>query len=446
MNITFPPFRTGLAVLGTALMLLLGACAEREVILPGEREDIRAVTLTPSPFAEPGENTSRAIRLPAQSSNRDWAQAFGTAANRVAHPALRTAPQLIWSTKIGQGNGRRQRITADPVVGGGLIYTLDSAARVSGVNPSGEIAWSTDLTPPSDNDTDATGGGMAYVSGTLYVSSGFGALTALDARTGAVRWRQKLESTGSGTPLVHGNLLYLVAGDQTGWAIDTKTGRVAWQFDAAPSVANVLGAPAPAMAGELVVFAFGSGDITGHFRRGGLRRWGANVSGRRVGRARSRIGDITGSPVVVGKTVYVGNHSGRTVALDADSGERLWTAREGALGPVWPVGGSLFLVSETGHLVRLDAASGETIWAVNLPGNIKDKPRKRGPSYAQYGPVLAGGRVVVPSDDGFIRFFAPEDGTLTAQVEIPGGASSGPVFASSVMYVMGANGELHAFR
>lgn len=441
MNIVFPPLRAGLILLSGAALLLLVACAEREIILPGEREAIRAPDETTAT-----ENRSSPIRLPSQSANRDWTQSFGTPAFRVAHPALRPAPQLIWSVSIGAGDARRARITADPVVAAGLIYTLDSGARVSGVTPSGTLAWSTGLVPASDSEGEATGGGMAYADGTLYVSSGFGLLSALDAKTGAIRWQQRLEATGSGQPLVQNGLIYLVAGDDKGWAIDTRTGRIKWQIDATPSVANVLGAPAPAIAGDLAVFAFGSGDLVASFKRGGLRRWSSNVSGKRTGVARSRIGDITGSPVVVGRTVYVGNHSGRTVALSSDLGERLWTADEGALGPVWPVGGSLFLVSDSGKLVRLNASDGRTVWAVKLPGNIKDKPRKRGPAYASYGPVVAGGRVIVPSSDGFIRFFTPEDGRLTASLPIPGGASSGPVVAGSTLYVVGADGNLYAFR
>jgi len=442
MSITVFPGRAGLSLLVGSAFLLLSACAEKEVILPGEREDVRATGEEQASAA----NISSPIRLPSQRANRDWAQSFGTPGYRIAHPALRKAPQRIWSVSIGSGNARRARITADPVVAGGMIYTLDSGARVSGVTPAGALAWSTDLIPPNDEEGQATGGGMGYDGGTLYVSSGFGLLSALDARTGVIRWQQRLEATGSGQPLVQNGLIYLVAGDDTGWAIDTKTGRVAWQVEATHSVANVLGAPAPAIAGDLVVFAFGSGDLVATFRRGGLRRWSASVAGERTGVARSQIGDITGSPVVAGKTVYVGNHSGRTVAFQTDLGERVWTAEEGALGPVWPVGGSLFLVSDSGHLVRLNATDGSTVWAVDLPGFVKDKPRKRGPSYAQFGPIVAGGRVIVPSGDGVIRFFIPEDGALNASIPIPGGAATGPVVAGNTLYVVGADGQLHAFR
>ncbi|TDK50453.1 PQQ-like beta-propeller repeat protein [Antarcticimicrobium luteum] len=444
MNAAFSLSRTGLALLGGAVLFLAG-CAEPEIILPGEREDIR-------PFAEARQvedfsgNVSRAIRLPGQSVNAAWTQAQGTPAYRIAHPALAAAPRLVWSAPIGAGDSRRQRITAAPVVANGLIYTLDAAARVSAVTRDGAVAWSADLTPPADDQEQATGGGLAYHDGTLYVSSGFGLLTALDAATGKQRWQQKLDATGSGQPTVYKGLIYLVAGDDTGWAVHTDDGRIAWQVSATPSITNVLGAPAPALTPDLAIFAFGSGDLMATFRRGGLRRWYASVAGQRKGRAQALIMDVTGSPVVVGKRIYAGNHAGRTVAYELDTGERLWTAQEGALGPVLPAGDSVFAVTDRNQLVRLDARDGATVWAVNLSDYLRDSSKKRGAVYANYGPILAGGRIVVASNDGFLRFFDPKDGSLSASAQVPGGATSAPVVAGRTLYVVSATGELHAFR
>ena len=200
------------------------------------------------------------------------------------------------------------------------------------------------------------------------------------------------------------------------------------------------------MAGDLAVFAFGSGDIVATFRRGGLRRWDASSSGQRLGRAVSRISDVTGGPVVVGKTVYVGNHAGRTVSLDLETGTRNWTLREGALGPVWPAGDSIFSLTDTNTLIRATQADGEIIWKVELPGFVKDRPRKRSEVVAHYGPVLAGGNVVVASNDGLLRFFDPENGVLSGTAQVPDGATTAPVVAGRTLYVVSAKGELHAFR
>ncbi|NVO55689.1 PQQ-binding-like beta-propeller repeat protein [Rhodobacteraceae bacterium B1Z28] len=433
--------RMGLPVTAIALTTL-AACQEPENVLPGAREDIR-----PASDTETVETRgSQPISLPAQNANASWPQSPGTAAFRTTNAALRATPQRIWSTSIGNGDSRKQRITAEPVVAGGLIYTLDSGATVTAVSPQGQVAWDTTLIPANDGDSDATGGGMAYSNGVLYVSSGFGRLTALDAKTGAVRWQKRLNATGSGAPLVKDGLLYLVAGDETGWTVNTKDGRIVWQIEGTPSVGNVLGAPAPALTSDLAVFAFGSGDIAATFRKGGIRRWNASVAGGRRGRAAAQIVDVTGGPMVAGDAIYIGNHSGRTVAFDGSSGERRWTADEGAVDTVWPAGNSIFLISDRSQLVRLNAADGSIIWAQDLPGFVKDKRGKRGPIFAHYGPILAGGRIVVSSNDGYLRFFNPVDGSLIHRVEVPGGATTAPVVAGQTLYVVSTKGELHAFR
>ncbi|WP_308434589.1 outer membrane protein assembly factor BamB family protein [Seohaeicola zhoushanensis] len=442
------PFFVSRACTAACFALLLAACGEREVILQGEREDIRpegeSLALLRAPDEE--NNRSRAIRLPAQRNNAEWAQSAGTQKNRVDHPVLRVAPQLVWSANIGEGDARRVRITADPVVAGGKVFALDSGARVTAVSTSGGTVWSTDLLPTYDSEEQATGGGMAYDKGTLYVSTGYGRLTALDAATGEIRWQQKLGATGSGTPLVNDGLVYLVAGDDTAWAVDTRDGKVAWTVQASPSVANVLGAPAPVIAGDFVVFGFGSGELIGSFRRGGFQRWRTTVGGGHVGKVTSRYSDLTGSPVVVGDTIYAGNHSGRISAVSTADGERIWTAPFGAVSPLWPAGDSVFAVTEQSQLVRLDARSGELIWARNLSAFVKEKPARRTAIYANYGPVLAGGRLVVASNDGFLRFYAPEDGTQIATVPVPGGATTAPVVAGGTLYVVTTTGQLLAFR
>ncbi|ASM71858.1 MULTISPECIES: PQQ-like beta-propeller repeat protein [Roseobacteraceae] len=430
--------------------LILSACNEPETILAGKREPVRSVLQNPDPadldVSVAPENTTQAISLPVAQNNGSWTHSIGTPAYRTVHPALSAAPQRIWSANIGQGDSRRQRITADPVVDAGRIFTLDSGSTVTATSTSGETLWQADVRPERDDAGDATGGGLAVKDGTLYVSSGYGVLTALDTTNGGVRWTQQLDATGSGAPTVYGDLVYLMAGDDTGWAIDTKTGRISWQVTGPTSVSNILGAPAPALTDELAIFAFGSGELQAVFRKGGLRRWDASVLGERPGRALSKVDDVTGTPVVVGNTVYAGNQAGRMVALDAVSGMRQWTANDGAIDTMYPIGGSIFAVTDRNELVRLDASDGSRIWGTRLPNYVKDRPKKIAEVYAHNGPVVAGGRVRVASSDGLLRSFDPVSGALVGTAEIPGGATTAPVVAGGTLYVVGRNGQLHAFR
>lgn len=427
-----------MALAGVAL---LAGCEEPETILVGKRENIRADLAEPMVGA-----AARAIRLPAQQVNAGWTHRSGSEIYRTAHAALSANPELVWSAPIGSGNSRKYRITAEPVVAGGRIFTLDAHATVTATATSGATVWSRDLTPSRDSSGDASGGGLAFGDGKLFVSTGFGRLTALDPISGRILWEQKLEATGNGTPSVYGGLVYVVAGDDTAWALETGTGKVVWQQGSLPDVSNVQTSAAPAVSDRLVYLSFGSGEVQGVFRKGGLSLWQATIAGQRQGRAVNTVGDISADPVISGDTLFAANHSGRVVALNAESGSRIWTAREGAMSPVWPVGDAVFLVSDRNQLVRLDRETGATVWAVDLPFFTKDRPRRQKRLFGHYGPILAGGQLVVASSDGRVRMFDPASGQVTRTIDVPGGASANPVVAGRTLYVVGANGQLHAFR
>lgn len=431
---------------------LLAACTERDIILPGKREPITAALLTNDEgeveevVVAVAENAAPDIRLPSQVANADAAQNRGTRAFRTDNPQLSTSLTPVWSVDIGEGDSRKHRIVADPVVSGGRVFTLDALTLVSAVSTSGALIWQRNVLPDGADENDATGGGLAVEGNVLYVASGFGSVTALDASTGATIWTQDLETAGAGAPTISGDLVYVVAGDMTGWALNKSDGRVQWQVAASASGSNVLGAPAPIMADDLTVFAFGSGEMQAVFRRGGLRRWDASVLGERKGRALAKIGDVTGQPIEANGIIYAGNQSGRLVAVNAGSGARVWSVNEGVIDRILPVGGSVFVISDRNELLRLSAQDGSRIWGVRLPNFVKDRPKRIAEVFANHGPILAGGRLIVASSDGLIRSFDPKSGALLGTTDIASGASTTPVVAGQTLYVVSRDGRLVAYR
>ena len=360
--------------------------------------------------------------------------------------AFTDAPRIAWSASIGQGNDRKHRISADPVAAKGRVFTLDSQAAVTAIAQSGAVLWQRDLAPASDAG-NASGGGLAVAGGVLYAATGFGDLYALDAETGDVIWRQRLDAPVAGAPMVAGKLIYLVTRNSRAWAINTADGRVKWQLENTPSATGVTGAAAPALGGGYVIFPFSSARLAAAFPRGGMQVWEASVAGERLGKAYAQINDVTGDPVIHGGMVFAGSPSGRTVALDLRSGEMRWQAREGAMDPVLVDGGSVFLVSDAAQLVRLDARSGKRIWAVDLPNYVpRRNSRRLRDVYAHHGPVLAAGRLWVASGDAKLRGFDPRDGALVSTIDLPAAATGRPIIVDHTMYLVDAAGMLLALR
>ena len=421
-------------------LVALSACGEKDVILPGPREAIGAEAAQ--------VNRAVPISLPAPQVNPAWTHRNGEADHLSPQPLLGANLQQIFAVDIGEGDSKAARITADPIVAGGIVYTLDARSRVTATAAGGAPVWAVDVTPPTDTRSDASGGGLAYGAGRVFVSTGFGTLTALDPATGATLWVQELDAPGTSAPTVQGDLVYVVSRDSRAWAIDVANGRIRYQLSGIPSDTSFGGGAGPAVSGDLAVFPFPSGEVQGVFPQGGIPRWSAVISGDRPGQAVGNLSDIGGDPVIDGNRVYVGNFTGVTVALDAASGERLWTVGEGAANPVWPAGGSLFMVNDLNQLLRLDAADGSVIWRVALPDFVESGGflRRGRTVYAHYGPVLAGNRLIVASSDGQLRSFDPTSGALVGSVPLPGGAASAPAIANGVLYVVNKNGQLLAFR
>jgi outer membrane protein assembly factor BamB len=447
-------FLRGILIL--TVLSALASCANRDEILPGERVGLRDVLQEEinRPGSADAEAEAAPLALPAPVVNPDWTHRNGGPQHRIAHPALAPNPALLWSADIGRGNDRQHRITTEPVVADQRIFTLDARSTVTATSANGARLWSVNLADALNLRDPGSGGGLAIGDGKLFVASALRLLVALEPETGSIIWSQKFDAPVTAAPTVFDQTVYVVANDASAWAIDTENGRVRWQLPGTPTSSSMVGGAGPAANDRLVIFPFPSGEVTAAMRRAGVRIWGSSVAGKRRGRAWGSVSDITGDPVIVGDTVYIGNQSGRVVALDVRTGERRWTANEAAYSPVWRVDDAIYLISDEAQLVRLNANTGARVWAQQLPDFIKAGFRlnplvrrdQRLAVYKHFGPVLAGGRLIVASDDGKLRFFDPQSGELLTEIALRRGAAAGPVVAGQTLYVVTENGQLHAFR
>ncbi len=441
-----------LAALGVAL----AACSKQGEILEGPRydtrtpiEDVLTGKAQPVNAAQEAAQPTKplALSLPKPQPVRRWTHPGGNPRHLPPHAALAGTLEPLWSREIGRGNDRRHRMTADPVGADGRIYTLDVSGTVSALDAkSGRLLWQKKLVPLTERGDEAAGGGLALGDGRLFVTTGFAELQALDAADGTVLWKQKLDAVPTGAAMVRGGRVHVVTRGGTAYALDAKTGRIRWQQQSTDAPAYVAGGAAPADGGRVVILPFGSGEVMAVLPRTGIRLWSSFVAGGRRTEARSVIPDIAADPVVTGGRVHVANQAGRMVALDLKDGAPLWTAPEGTLSQILPVGGALFLVSDENELVRLSARDGSLVWKVPLPGRSKKSRFRRRHTVVHYGPILAGGRLIVAGSDGLLRLFDPVSGELVATRDIPGGAASRPIVLDGTLFVLSRKGRLHAWR
>ena len=433
------------AVLYIGLLGLGVGCSNSDPRLQGERELLDGTVFVETDARFLAEDLPD-LRLPSPQPVPAWTHQGGNAQHIAAHAELPSELTLSWSRRIGAGDGKRHQISAAPVAQGGQVYTLDSQSMVTALDETGTILWQRELGKSSDALKDASGGGLAVGGTQLFVTTGFGTVVALDTASGAELWTQDLASYGGASPTVYDDLLYIAARDGAAWAIDTSNGRIKWQVAGPTVAASHTGGPGPAVSDKYAVFPFGTGDVLASFRKGGLRSWSSGLSGARLGLASTQVRDLTGQPVIEGSSVYLASSAGRMAAVDLNTGLRIWTAKQGSQGHILVAGGAVFAVSDAGNLIRLSKDDGALIWSTPLPKFTKKSVKSRAKIHAHYGPILAGGRLILASSDGLIRQFNPADGTLITTVDLPSGAASAPIVVNGTLYVLNTKGDLLAFR
>ncbi|MBL6850211.1 PQQ-like beta-propeller repeat protein [Planktomarina temperata] len=433
------------AVLYIGLLGLGVGCSNSDPRLQGERELLDGTVFVETDARFLAEDLPD-LRLPSPQPVPAWTHQGGNAQHIAAHAELPSELTLSWSRRIGAGDGKRHQISAAPVAQGGQVYTLDSQSMVTAIDETGTILWQSELGKSSDALKDASGGGLAVGGTQLFVTTGFGTVVALDTASGAELWTQDLASYGGASPTVYDDLLYIAARDGAAWAIDTSNGRIKWQVAGPTVAASHTGGPGPAVSDKYAVFPFGTGDVLASFRKGGLRSWSSGLSGARLGLASTQVRDLTGQPVIEGSSVYLASSAGRMAAVDLNTGLRIWTAKQGSQGHILVAGGAVFAVSDAGNLIRLSKDDGALIWSTPLPKFTEKSVKSRAKIHAHYGPILAGGRLILASSDGLIRQFNPADGTLITTVDLPSGAASAPIVVNGTLYVLSTKGDLLAFR
>ena len=218
-----------------------------------------------------------------------------------------------------------------------------------------------------------------------------------------VAWRHAVGGYGQSSPVVWDGVVFVTAIDgplretQIVEAVDAETGALRWRHTLASSqpveVTNIVakGAPTPRVDAERVYYLFESGDL-GALGHDGEPVWSRSLKADYGALEGYGLGSsLAGNDEAL---FVLAAHDGPSylLAVDAATGETRWKAdRPPTSSWTTPIvvpgsGGELVVVSVDGAVEAYDGRTGERVWWIDgLSGN-------RLPS-----PVVAGRRIVVPS-------------------------------------------------
>ena len=415
---------------------MVGDSKER---LPGKREVVVAARRGLAVDA----TDKRPLVLPAATPTPEWAQAGGGPTHVVGNVAVSgLAP--AWRASIGEGGGYRQKITAQPLVAGGRVLTMDSDAVVTAFDlVTGARQWRTDTRDDKDRSTNV-GGGIAVAGGVVYATTGRAEALALDAATGAIRWRKPLGAPARSSPTIADGRLFVTTLDNRLISLSAATGDRQWAYQASAAATTLLGQAAPAVSDGLVVAGFGSGDLVAVRADSGALAWTDSLASARGRNSVADLSAIRGLPVLDHGRVYAIGVGGLLVALDLRSGRRLWEREVGGGETPWLAGDWLFVQTLDQSLAAINREDGRVRWITGLPRY--DNPEKRRDPLFWAGPVLAGGKLVLAGTNEEALSIDPVTGTILGKQELRGAAAIAPVAAGGSLFIVTDDGTIQAFR
>jgi eukaryotic-like serine/threonine-protein kinase len=184
-----------------------------------------------------------------------------------------------------------------PVVANGVVYAdSEGDQSVYALDAStGTVRWQFTIPPSGYEFPDAP----AVEHGVVYVVSGYnevfgsahGSVYALDASTGAVRWRVHDSTHAYSAPAVVDGVIYVGSTERYVYALDAITGAVRWRFQTDGPVGSL-----PGVANGVVYVAIYDGSVYALNAKTGAQRWRFQTDGAQ---------GMAPSPVVANGAVYV---------------------------------------------------------------------------------------------------------------------------------------------
>jgi len=217
----------------------------------------------------------------------------------------------------------------------------------------------------------------------VYFGSSDGNVYALEAATGAVKWKFKTGDVVLSSPALADGTLFIGSWDTYLYALDATSGAEKWRFETGEGheIYNQVGIQgSPAVADGIVYFGCRIPTSTRSLRLPEKQRWVFNNKGSWV---------INSPAIRDDKVFFATSDTGLVHALNAKSGAVIFTVDFNH----WTMfsspaiaGNMLYLGSHQGKLLAIDLATQKLAWSFKTDASRKNGPafadEKGGPNYA----------------------------------------------------------------
>ncbi len=384
------------------------------------------------------------VLLPPATVNPDWPQAGNTAGKAYGNLALSAAPAKVWDAKI-KGTSIIQRLAASPVIGGGMLFAMDTDGTVHAFDAAtGTERWTQKFAVKGDGSSSVFGGGASFDNGKVYVTTGVGEVAALDAATGTQAWKVKPSGPLRGSPTIAFDAVYVMTQDNQVLALNAADGKPLWQEAGASGLSGVFGVAAPAVGQGTVIAGYSTGELIAYRYENGRVLWNDALARTSLSTSVGVLTDIDADPIIDAGKVYALGQGGRMAAYELVTGQRIWELNLAGISTPAVAGEWIFTLTDEGKLLCIARCNGKVRWSTQLV-RWKNEKKNRGPIFWT-GPVLAGDRLWFASSEGEVASASAADGAVTPLMKLGDPVTLSPVVANSTLYILDDGGKITALR
>jgi outer membrane protein assembly factor BamB/orotate phosphoribosyltransferase len=322
------------------------------------------------------------------------------------------APDFVGDTprwwRMGLNKSLAYPTKCAPVMADGAVFVADEKSTLWRHDlGTGDIQWSV---PSLETPQKGIVQKLQHVQGSLVYGCYDGSITRVNAVTGTLLWRWKIDSSIHATPAIDeaGGRIFINTEQWNGGqprghlqCLDLATGRLLWKHR---HVWWPPGTAAYCSGADLVVAPCNDESLSALNAASGCVAWRFKTEG--LVRGRPLIKTVQGK-----SRVYAATERGRLHCLDTATGELIWTRRYGqGLWHQFLVADdrAVFVMDGKWHFTAFDLDSGATRWLGRL----------RSPGCWQ--PVWCGAFLVVLSRQGHLAVFDPASELKMWEGRIPG--------------------------
>jgi len=336
--------------------------------------------------------------------------------------------ETLWHAGVAGSDGRY--LALRPLYHQGRLFLADHKGRVVALDPaSGKTLWRVDTGLPLS-------GGPGAAGELLLLGTEEAELVALTQEKGEQRWRRRVSSEVLSSPAGEAGVAVVRSADGRVIGVNSSNGETRWFFDRSVPVLTLRGNSSPLVRDGRVFIGFANGKLACLELDSGTQVWETPIATPRGRTELERVVDIDADPVLVEEVIYSASFHGGVAAVSEASGVVLWKRKlssHAGLDADWR---QVYLSDNQDHIWSLDANNGASLWQQKML-------HARGIS----APAIVGDYLVVGDRQGYLHWFAQEDGHLVARTHVSGEPIRiKPLVVDGVVYVFDDGGRLTALR